>query len=236
MRTFPDIPAAAAIQDPRGLKSIGCLYRHTVAVDLLSATAPQLRAGLRRAKRSGRGFVILDGTLIHTDRPFYSGKHRCHDMNLQALADADGNLIWISGAVHGSTHGTKAARIWQLPRLLAEHGLFALADKGYLGLDFDLVVTPFKGKGKPAWQKDTNRRHARLWAPVSVSLPNSRNGACCGNSAATPTGPPRLPEPSPSSTTNSSNQDEKDSLFNRGGICTDRAEGIHPKNPRSWAH
>lgn len=37
-------------------------------IDLLSAQAPKLRAGLRQAKRSGRGFVIIDGTLIRTDR------------------------------------------------------------------------------------------------------------------------------------------------------------------------
>jgi hypothetical protein len=71
-------------------------------------------------------------------------------MNLQAIADARGNLLWISGAIRGSTHDIKAARIWQIPRLLAEHGLFALGDKGYEGLDQDLVATPFKGRGKPS--------------------------------------------------------------------------------------
>jgi DDE superfamily endonuclease len=56
-------------------------------------------------------------------------------MNLQASADARGNLLWISGAIRGAIHDTKAARIWQIPRLLAQHGLFALGDKGYEGLD-----------------------------------------------------------------------------------------------------
>lgn len=139
-------------------------------IDLLAAQAPKLRAGLRRARRSGRGYVILDGTLIRTDRlaadrPFYAGKHRCHGMNLQAIADPDGKLLWVWGAIRGSVHDVKAAWIWQLPRLLAEHGLFALADKAYQGLDFDLVVTPFKGKGKPEWQKEANRLHARLRGP-----------------------------------------------------------------------
>jgi hypothetical protein len=139
-------------------------------IDLLSAQAPQLRVGLRRAKHSGRGYVILDGTLIRSDRlaadrPFYQGKHRCHGMNLQALADPDGNLLWISGAIRGSTHDTKAAHIWRIPHLLREHGLFALADKGYQGLDHELVVTPFKGKDKPEYQKAHNRLHARLRGP-----------------------------------------------------------------------
>ncbi len=139
-------------------------------IDLLSAHAPKLRAGLREAKRSGRGYVILDGTLIPTDRlaadsPYYQGKHRCHGMNLQAIADPDGNLLWISGAIRGSIHDTKAARIWQLPRLLRENGLFALGDKGYQGLDHELVITPYKGKGKPEYQKEHNRLHARLRGP-----------------------------------------------------------------------
>jgi hypothetical protein len=123
--------------------------RETIA--LLATRAPGIRDALAHAKRSGAAFVIIDGTLIHIDRntldrPFYSGKHKRHGMNLQAIADAHGNLLWISGAIRGAIHDTKAARIWQLPRLLAEHGLFALGDKGYDGLDHDLVPTPFKGR------------------------------------------------------------------------------------------
>jgi hypothetical protein len=133
--------------------------RETIA--LLAARAPGTRDALAHAKRFGAAFVILDGTLIPTDRlaadrPYYQGKHRCHGMNLQALADPDGNLLWISGAIRGSVHDTKAASIWQLPRLLAEHGLFALGDKGYQG---------YKGRGKPEYQKEHNRLHARLRGP-----------------------------------------------------------------------
>ena len=139
-------------------------------IDLLAQQAPKLRAGLRRAKRSGRGYVILDGTLIHTDRlaadrPYYQGKHRAHGMNLQAITDPDGNLLWVSGAIRGSVHDVKAAWIWRLPFLLGKYGLFALADKAYQGLDRDLVVTPYKGKGKPEYQKEHNRLHARLRGP-----------------------------------------------------------------------
>jgi hypothetical protein len=165
-----------------GISTATAARRIHETINLLSACAPRLREGLARAKRSGRGYVILDGTRIRTDRlaadrPFYQGKHRCHGMNLQALADPDGELLWVSGAVQGSTHDTAAARIWQLPRLLREYGLFALADKGYQGLDRDLVVTPFKGRGKPEWQKEANRLHARLRAPgerVFAELKNWR--------------------------------------------------------------
>jgi hypothetical protein len=142
--------------------------RETIA--LLAARAPGTRDALAHAKRFGAAFVILDGTLIPTDRnaidrPFYSGKHKRHGMNLQAIADAHGNLLWISGAIRGAIHDTKAARIRQIPRLLSEFDLFALGDKGYDGLDHDLVATPFKGRGKPEWQKEYNRLHARLRGP-----------------------------------------------------------------------
>jgi hypothetical protein len=44
------------------------------------------------------GFVVLDGTLIATDRiaadePYYSMKHRCHEMNLQVMAAPDGTPL-----------------------------------------------------------------------------------------------------------------------------------------------
>lgn len=129
-----------------------------------------MREALRRAKRAGWAFVILDGTLIRMqrhrlDRPCYSGKHRHHGMNLQAIASPTGELLWVSGAMRGSIHDTAAARIWLLPRFIRESGLFALGDKGYRGLDDETVVTPFWGRGKPAWQKEQNRLHARLRGP-----------------------------------------------------------------------
>ncbi len=80
-----------------------------------------------------------------------------------------GNLLWVSGAIRGSIHDTASARIRQIPRLLAERGLFALGDKGYNGLDADLVATPIKGK--PEWQKDYSHLHARLRGPGERAFP-----------------------------------------------------------------
>ena len=153
-----------------GISAATAWRRTRETIRLLAARAPSIRDALRHAKRTGAAFVILDGTLVRIDRnaidrPFYSGKHKRHGMNLQAIADARGNLLWISGAIRGSIHDTKAARIWLLPRLLSEYGLFALGDKGYDGLDHDMVVTPIKGRDKPEWQKEYNRLHARLRGP-----------------------------------------------------------------------
>jgi hypothetical protein len=141
-------------------------------VELLAARAPKLRAALGKAKREGMAYVIIDGTLISIDRialdrPFYSGKHKRHGVNLQVIASPDGTILWVSGELPGSTHDTAAARIWNILAALDEAGLIALGDKGYHGYDdtCQRVITPYKGKNKPESQKDANRAHARLRGP-----------------------------------------------------------------------
>jgi hypothetical protein len=141
-------------------------------VDLLAVRAPKLRAVLRKAKRAGMAYVIIDGTLIPVDRvaadrPFYSGKHKRHGVNLQVIASPDGTILWVSGELPGSTHDTAAARIWMVLAALREAGLIALGDKGYHGYDEtgERVITPYKGRNKPESQKDANRAHARLRGP-----------------------------------------------------------------------
>ena len=67
-------------------------WRHvTETVALLAARSPKLRRALGTAQRAGRSYVVINGTLIPidwvaADRPFYSGKHRRHGMNLQVLS------------------------------------------------------------------------------------------------------------------------------------------------------
>ncbi len=65
----------------------------TETVALLAGRSPRLRTALRDAKKAGHAYVVLDGTLIPidrvaADRPFYSGKHRRHGMNLQPTTPA----------------------------------------------------------------------------------------------------------------------------------------------------
>ena len=136
---------------------------------MLAARAPRLDAALQAAKQARRAFVVLDGTLIPidrlaADRPFYSGKHRKHGMNLQVIASPAGEILWASGALPGSVHDLTAARIWGIVRRLAAAGLIVLADKGYTGADGP-VITPYRGRNKPASQKAANRAHAKLRAP-----------------------------------------------------------------------
>lgn len=71
-------------------------YRYiTEAVEVLATLAPGLAEAVRTA--SSKAFVLLDGTLLPTDRtaadrPFYSGKHKKHGMNVQILTDPAGRL------------------------------------------------------------------------------------------------------------------------------------------------
>jgi hypothetical protein len=104
-----------------GISAATAWRRTRETIRLLATLAPGIRDALQHAKRTGAAFVILDGTLVHIDRnqidrPFHPGKRKRHGMNLQAIADTRGNLLWISGAIRGSIHDTAAARIWQIPR------------------------------------------------------------------------------------------------------------------------
>ena len=144
-------------------------WRHVKeVVELLAARAPQLQQAVRDAKRAGHAYVIVDGTLIAidqvaADRPFYSGKHKRHGMNLQVIASPDGDILWVSGALPGSVHDKKAEWILGVLDELEREGLITLADKGYQGSTWAKV--PYKGKNKPEPQKQANRAHAKLRAP-----------------------------------------------------------------------
>jgi hypothetical protein len=137
-------------------------------VALLAARAPGLRQAARAAAKAGYAYAVLDGTLIPVDRvakdrPFYSGKHKRHGMNLQVIASPKGDVLRVSGPLPGSVHDRKAAWIWGILRELEAAGLVTLADKGYQGAPH--ALTPYKGRNKPESQKAANRAHAQLRSP-----------------------------------------------------------------------
>jgi hypothetical protein len=106
--TFAEVAAGFGV----GTSTAWRYVNETVA--LLAARAPKLRQAVRDAKKAGHAYVILDGTLIPVDRvaadrPFYSGKHKRHGMNLQVIASPGGDIVWVSGALPGSVQSGSGA-------------------------------------------------------------------------------------------------------------------------------
>ena len=103
---------------------------------LLAARSPKLHNALRKAKKAGRAYVVIDGTLIPidrvaSDRPFYSGKHRRHGMNLQVIASPDGNILWVSGPLPGAVHDLAVAPDLGHRAQTGRRRAGVLADEGY---------------------------------------------------------------------------------------------------------
>lgn len=160
-------------------------------IGLLAARAPRLDRALKKIVQRGGEVVLLDGTLIPTerrtgkdDRRNYSGKHHRHGLHFLALTDENGRLVWISAARPGRTHDAKAARHEHTVDHLKAAGLGALADLGFIGVDNpddpdDLViVTGYKAtrtrKLTPG-QKEANRVLAAGRAPVEHGFAHLKN-------------------------------------------------------------
>jgi hypothetical protein len=140
------------------------------AIALLSAAADVLDTAMRRIRQLA--YAILDGTLIPIDRvadqkPYYSGKHKRHGVNVQVIADAVGRLVWASAALPGATHDLTAARSHGIIDALTSADVTTFADKGYQGAR-GTVRTPFKRRRfRPKLsrrQKTVNRAHAKIRA------------------------------------------------------------------------
>lgn len=126
-------------------------------IDVLAARAPSLHGALLAAKAAGYGHVLIDGTLIETDRVsapgptpgvdlWWSGKHHNHGGNIQVLSAPDGWPLWTSGVRPGREHDTTAVRTHTeiLPTLAAATSdLRTLGDLGYEG-ESDTITVAFK--------------------------------------------------------------------------------------------
>jgi hypothetical protein len=153
-------------------------YRyHAEGVEVLAAQAPDLSEALDRVIDEGWNYVILDGTIVPTDRDhapttsvkgkqidlWYSGKAHGHGGNLQALIRPDGFPIWISPVEPGSVHDLTAARTHVLGALYAaaRRGLPTLADGGYVGSGHGIHV-PVKQPGGTQILHVNNRTYNAL--------------------------------------------------------------------------
>jgi hypothetical protein len=127
-------------------------------IAVLAAHRPSLHGALLAAKAAGHSHVVLDDTLIHTDRIsipgptsgvdlWWSGKHHHHGGNVQVISAPDGWPPWTSDVRPGREHDMSAARA--APDLLARvtdwvsDGALALADLGYEGEPGTFTI-PFK--------------------------------------------------------------------------------------------
>ncbi|WP_392900754.1 transposase family protein [Streptomyces sp. LN699] len=157
-------------------------------INLLAMQAPRLDRALKKIAKRGGEVVLIDGTLIPTqrrtgkaDRRNYSGKHRRHGLRFLALTDERGRLIWISAARPGRTHDNTAARHDHILAHLRAACLGALADLGFRSLDNDVhpvIVTGFTAsrthKLTPG-QKTANRFLATGRAPVEHGFAHLKN-------------------------------------------------------------
>ncbi|ROP38969.1 transposase family protein [Saccharothrix texasensis] len=149
-----------------GLATV-CRYIHE-AVELLAALAPDPIDAVHVAAR--KAYLILDGTLLRidriaADRPYYSGKHKRHGMNVQVLADPAGRLLWTSPALPGAVHDLTAARIHGIVDALTTADIPCWADKAYQGAGSPIRV-PYRGKwhNLSPGQQAVNRSHTRIRA------------------------------------------------------------------------
>lgn len=108
---------------------------------------------------------------IAADRPFYSGKHKKHGMNVQVLADPSGRLLWASPALPGAVHDVRAARDHGIIDALAQASKTCWADKGYRGAG-GLLRIPHWGRWEnlSPGQKAVNRSHAKIRALVEQAV------------------------------------------------------------------
>jgi len=109
--------------------------------------------------------------LLAADRPFYSGKHKKHGMNVQVLADPAGRLLWASPALPGAVHDIRAAREHGILDALTSANLDCWADKDYRGAGLAARV-PYRGRwdNLSEGQQAVNRSQAKIRALVEPAV------------------------------------------------------------------
>jgi hypothetical protein len=159
LRWFLDDTRVSALARDNGLPTLTAYEYRDEGIAVLAARRPSLHGALLAAKAAGHAFVIVDGTLIHTDRIgtpgptkgvdlWWSGKHMHHGGDIQVVSAPDGWPLWVSDVRPGREHDMTAARADpELPRRIAdwinEEGARALADLGYEG-EPETFTIPFK--------------------------------------------------------------------------------------------
>jgi hypothetical protein len=102
-------------------------------------------------------------------------------------------------------------QIWGVLAELEAAGLVTLADKGYQGSSYAKI--PYRGKNKPASQKEANRAHARLRAPGERTNAQLKTWRILRKLRCCPGAPASSPRPSTYCRSARHKQDGKDSVM-----------------------
>jgi hypothetical protein len=153
-------------------------YRDEV-INVLAAQAPDLYEALERAVEDGLPHLILDGTVVDTDRVaektistkgkeidrWFSGKTRNFGANLQAVFTPTGFPLWFSDALPGGTHDLTAAR-GQVLGIVRPYlkTMPLLADAGYEGAGHGVLTPVKRPQGGRELDIDTRTYNALLRA------------------------------------------------------------------------
>ena len=108
---------------------------------------------------------------VAEQKPYYSGKHRRHDVNVQVIADPAGRLVWASPALPGAVHDLAAARAHGLTEALTAAGVMTLADKGYQGAEGTIRTRSSATTHGPGYR--VGRRRSTDLTPRSAASVNT---------------------------------------------------------------
>jgi hypothetical protein len=173
---FRDRPDVRRLGQGFGISQATAYRYKDEAVEVLAAKASTLREALDKAAEQGLPYLILDGTLISSDRcadkktsrkgkeidKWHSGKAHEAAGSVQALAAPGGVPLWVSDVLPGSTHDLTAARDLVLPTARPYlKDLPILADSGYEGAGAGVHV-PVRKPARGELDIDARTRNALL--------------------------------------------------------------------------
>ncbi|MEO6086804.1 MAG: transposase family protein [Umezawaea sp.] len=179
LRWFLDDTRMSGLARDNGISSSTAYAYRDEGIAVLEALVPSLHGALLAARIAGYSHVIVDGTLIRTDRIstpgptvgvdlWWSGKHKHHGGNVQVVSAPDGWPLWTSGVRPGREHDMSAARadpdlVAGLVDWVGDGGL-VLADLGYEGEPglFRIPVKKLAGGTSTVDQQAYNAIHGAL--------------------------------------------------------------------------
>jgi DDE superfamily endonuclease len=160
-----------------------CLHE---GIDVLADKAPDLHEVLEQCQRDGITHLILDGTLITSDRVaattpngndlWYRGKRKTFGGNIQFLAMPDGTPLWISEVELGTVKDSTAA---------GKHVLGALYPASHRGLP-TLANSGYQGAGIGVHTRSRNAGVAHMQPSTSTPAPTTSSCVGCGHSGNVP--------------------------------------------------